>query len=122
MPLDKARLFIREFNLVSNDKIAEICINIPKHYLKEKPDGQYIRGVTNWSENPENPGEWKLRGGPMSVVADSLVPLLKEIHHLPEDLQLFNVNVVDLHWGRPAPSKDGLWKAVIKALKETNSS
>lgn len=117
MPAVFARSFVEDFSLRNNDKFASLCLNVPKSCFKEKSDGKFIRGTTNFDE-VRGTHIIEMRGPIIGTIPNETMSLLKHIHKLPDKLDLIGVDVIDLHWGRMATSKNGLWKSVTRSLAQ----
>lgn len=121
MPIEAAILFVDRINLTFEDKIAMLVLSIPKETMT-MPDGSIVKGVTIavTQRFNETTGEWFRSAQMGGFQREEHLSIHKSWWSIPESFQMIGIQVFDTKWGRPARSKNGLFKAVIKTLNSSS--
>lgn len=116
MQFEMAKLFVDRINLNRDDIVAMIADTLPKGQ-GNRPDGSWKSAqIAVTRRFNEETGEW-FRSAQMSVHEPAeMIEAFTELFSLPRNVTWIPVQIFDTKWGRPARSKNGLYKAILKAL------
>lgn len=109
---DDALTFVNNINIWNDDKVAIICMELPK-YPRYGAEIAVTRAFDAASQT------WIGSRTMDAFTFPDWIDIIRDTLKVPKRIKFSVVQVFDTKWGRPARSKKGLFNAVLRALDPT---